>query len=173
MSASALKIAAVWTFVAVLAAACSSVGVDKSSANASASGAGGASTASSASASGSTSSDVGGAIGFGGFPATSATSGGEGGAGGSPAMPGLFDCNGCLCDGATHYCELVSGGKAPGPPPGPPPQPMCPEDAGAIRCKPIPAECLPMATCKCVDPQQGPCTCTVDPQGITVTCNLP
>lgn len=162
--------AAASCLVALLAAACGSVIVDKSSSNASASGsaagAGGAGTTGASSSSGG---DVGGGIGFGGFPAMSSS---DVGTGGSPAMPGLFDCFGCLCDGSTNYCELLTGG-GPTPPPGPPPEPMCDAVPGPTRCKPLPAACLPVATCQCVSSQQGNCTCEVDHAGITVTCVLP
>ncbi|MEP7123871.1 MAG: hypothetical protein ABJE95_23280 [Byssovorax sp.] len=168
MRSPSVKLALIFSAAATLAGACSSVAVDtKSTSNASgsATGAGGAASASSSSG---VIEDVGGGTGFGGFPGTTS---GAGGTGGSPSMAGMFDCNGCLCDGATHYCELQFGGAAP--PPGPPPEPMCDADAGPIRCKPIPSACLPMATCQCIYPQEGPCTCKVDPGGITVTCNLP
>lgn len=172
-----LKRAAAWSLVALLGVGCGSVAVDKSSSNASASGSGsgtgsesatGAGGASSASASGSSGGDVGGGIGFGGFPATSSGVG----AGGSPAMPGPFDCAGCICDGSTHYCKLLEGG-GPTPPPGPPPEPLCSQFPEQLRCLPLPAACFPTATCQCINPGQGGCTCKVDPAGITVTCVLP
>lgn len=146
---------------AALIAACSSVAVDKSGSNASASGtgAGGASVASSSSGGGDT--------GLGGF---SAASTGQGGAGGSPSMPGLFDCAGCLCDGATHYCITHDGPKAPGPPP---PEPTCPEDGGPLNCMPLSIECLSKPTCQCVAAKMGACQCDVLPQGISVHCVIP
>jgi hypothetical protein len=167
MSSTSLKLAMAWSLAATLAAACGSVDVDKkasSNASGSATGAGGAGTSSS------TGGDVGGGIGFGGAPGTSSSTVS---AGGSPAMPGTFDCNGCLCDGATHFCEQVFHDPSPPPPPGPPPEPLCADDAGLSGCKPIPAACLPTATCQCVDPQLGSCVCKVDHAGITVTCTLP
>jgi hypothetical protein len=174
MKTLSLKRAAAWSLLSLLGVGCGSVTIDKSSSNASGSGSGsgsatGAGGASSASASASSGGDVGGGIGFGGFPAMSSS---DVGAGGSPDMPALFDCFGCLCDGATHFCELFTGG-GPTPPPGPPPEPTCPEDNAPNRCKPIPAACSPMATCQCVSPQMGGCTCDVNHQGITVVCVLP
>jgi hypothetical protein len=117
-----------------------------------------------------TSGDSGGAIGFGGFAATSG--GSEVGAGGSPDMPGLFDCGGCLCDGATHYCR-IDGGGGPTPPPGPPPMPTCPEDPAATSCKPLPAECLSSPTCACLGWPNSICSCAVEHEGIVVKCVYP
>jgi hypothetical protein len=157
--------------MAMLPAACGSVTLDRASASASATGTGGAGAGTGTSSGSSTGGDVGGSIGFGGFPDTT---GGTGGAGGTPSLPGHFDCGGCACDGATHYCELQVGLKKL-PPPGPPPEPLClePDGMSPNSCKPIPAACLPEATCACVYPNLGVCSCKVDPQGITVLCNLP
>src|SRR6185369_1636775 len=85
--------------------ACGSVETQQESAGTTGSGGSGAMSASS-------SGGMGGSIAF----------GGQGGQAGSDAMldttpivTSPFDCNGCLCDGATHYCIVYHGG-APTPP---------------------------------------------------------
>ena len=157
-------------FAATLTMACGSVVLEPSTSNSVGSGGttgSGGSTASSGNGGNGVTSGDGGAIGFGGYGSSGETVGG----GGSPSMPGMFDCHGCLCDGATHYCDLGSAG--PPSPPGPPPEPMCAEDGGAVDCLPIPAECLPAPTCACIKPEQSFCKCDVLSGGITVTCNYP
>ncbi len=89
---------------------------------------------------------------------------------------GPFLCNGCVCNGADHYCFLVSGGGAP------PPMPLdfdagdaglCPEpDAGPASCRPVPANCLPDPSCSCITQSQGGSGCQVDPSGNGIVVTL-
>ena len=86
-------------------------------------------------------------------------------------MLGPFECQGCLCEGETHFCEIVHAGAAPVPPPGPPPEPACVDDAGPSYCKPLPPACAGTPTCACVNTLG--CDCAVTGGGVTVTCYFP
>jgi hypothetical protein len=102
---------------------------------------------------------------------------------------GDFLCSGCVCDGTLRYCEQRSGGQsvildsgldgdlddasdsAFGD------ASACDPDLDSgTSCFPIPLDCLPQPTCKCVlSHVSGPCGCSVDPSGngLVVTCVYP
>jgi hypothetical protein len=128
-------------------------------------GAGGATSGGSAGAAVAGSAGVSGGLqlgGSGGMPVPDATVDG-------PVLldAGWFDCGGCACDGATHYCLYTSGGFAPPPPPD---ASVCEEDGGSSHCKPLPGGCSP-PSCACVT---GPaCSCTDDGGGLRVSCAYP
>jgi hypothetical protein len=110
-----------------------------------------------------------------GIPWTQMTSTGAGGQDAAPDVPfvpGPFDCAGCLCDGATHFCLVAHGGS---PPPPPPPEPLCPEDASDGPCFPLPSACMGHPSCACANPAPYPpglCFCTEAGGGVSVSCNL-
>jgi hypothetical protein len=84
---------------------------------------------------------------------------------------GLFDCGGCACDGATHFCLHVAAGAIGAPPP--PDAPAC-DDAGAKGCQPLPASCGNSPSCGCLpSPYGGACTCSDVGGGLEVFCALP
>jgi hypothetical protein len=127
-------------------------------------GAGGAITTSSAT----TTSGAGGAGGV-----TTASGTGGGWVDGGPRA--LFDCGGCLCDGATHYCQVTQAGAHSGPGQGRPPAPPCDDaDAGAPNgCIPLPSQCLNDVQCACIAPMPGPCSCMDLGPGLEILCALP
>ena len=87
---------------------------------------------------------------------------------------GLFDCDGMCCEGATHYCRIVSGGAAPifGTPPE---AGLTCSDAGtSTRCIPLPSQCVGAPSCACVGTQYGgACQCDSTGGGVTVQCYAP
>jgi hypothetical protein len=104
---------------------------------------------------------------------------GSGGSGGAleAGTRGLFDCNGCMCDGATHYCKITLAGAAPShqekPPPGP--DGCTDADAGAPDgCIPLPSTCLPDPACTCIEANAlAWCACSDESAGLKLTCMLP
>ena len=88
---------------------------------------------------------------------------------------GPFLCNGCLCDGRTHYCDFSSAGA---------PVPLAPifgdagacADAGSSPCEPLPPGCVP-ANCACLpnESKGGACSCfrSKDGDGLLAGCVLP
>lgn len=134
-------------------------------------------------ASSSSSSGAGGMGGSAGGPIVIFGSGGNVGVGGNEPgdasvdvnyMPALFDCQGCACDGTTHYCRVDHAGaqKPPAPDAG-----ACPDGDGGMysHCIPLPSECLPIPTCECLDPFGGACQCELleGAAGYFVECFLP
>lgn len=90
------------------------------------------------------------------------------------ADAGWFDCSGCACNGATHYCLQVAGGAKvlPGAPP-PPDAALC-GDTGSFGCTPLPPDCADAPSCSCIPVQLGgACQCSDDGGGLLVFCALP
>jgi hypothetical protein len=90
------------------------------------------------------------------------------------ADAGWFDCSGCACNGATHYCLEVTGGAKglPGAPP-PPDAALC-GDTGSFGCTPLPPDCVDAPSCSCIPVQfGGACQCSDDGGGLLVFCALP
>lgn len=108
-------------------------------------------------------------IGFGGMGGTSAYDGSV-----DPNyMPNLFDCDGCACDGATHYCRQVYAGAQV--PPAPDAGSCSELDAGWSSCIPIPPDCISAPSCACLDTYNGACQCQLveEGAGFWVQCFLP
>ncbi|HRI07478.1 MAG TPA: hypothetical protein PKW35_06660, partial [Nannocystaceae bacterium] len=84
----------------------------------------------------------------------------------------LFDCHGCGCDAATHYCVTVLGGGLPGLLPGD--LTPCPDvvDPYLDGCHPFPAPCVDDPSCACLGDIPG-CFCDEQPDHAHVTCPLP
>lgn len=169
MRSSLLKASGLGVLIAAVMFACSSADGPKTAAG-SVSGAGGASASSGA--------------GQGGFIVLVGSGGGASSvdAGVEDAWisdGGYFDCKGCACPSATHYCETTLGGAPlppfpPFPPPTPPQpgDPKCDEVDGYTSCAPIPDQCLSALTCSCIEPYPF-CDCSNDGTGFYVTCAFP
>lgn len=89
------------------------------------------------------------------------------------ADAGWFDCDGCACNGATHYCLVVDSFPfLPNAPP-PPDAASCDTAAGS-GCTPLPADCLEAPSCSCIPPKYGGgCDCSDDGGGLRMYCVLP
>jgi hypothetical protein len=75
---------------------------------------------------------------------------------------GSFACGASTCDGATEYCEVLTGGI-------PPPDGGAPGVVSS-SCSPLPAACAGAATCACVEAAVGggPVTCTESAGDVTL-----
>lgn len=160
-----------WAAAASIAACGTGVNVGSS-----ASGAGGGNQGSASSGGGTSATGMGGAASSVTSSVTTSSAGGPDAstdAGDATITPMPFDCQGCLCDGATHYCLVIHGGAPAGNgPKGPPPEPTCDDDASPNDCKPLPAMCAGKPSCACLD-MGGACQCDEMGGGVTVTCVLP
>lgn len=93
---------------------------------------------------------------------------------GSVSDAGLFDCMGCACDGATHYCTVYYAGAKVPPSPPPPDAAACTEVDAGPGCAPLPAACAPSPSCQCLDIIPGGfCQCSELAEGLLVECFLP
>jgi hypothetical protein len=88
--------------------------------------------------------------------------------GGSGGTLGWFQCAGCLCNGATHYCYgWTSGAGTTGYDGGPvyDPDAACPEQSS---CIPLPPQCAGNPSCECLGTG---CSCgLVADAGYSVQC---
>jgi hypothetical protein len=81
---------------------------------------------------------------------------------------GVFMCNGCMCDGRTHYCD-ISTGLAPA-------FDAAGWDACAGSCLELPDGCAPQPTCACIhlwDWVQCSCRASDGGEGLFAGCNIP
>jgi hypothetical protein len=81
---------------------------------------------------------------------------------------GPFDCMGCICDGATHYCRVSHAGA--------PKRPFLPDaaacsDLASSFCIPLPESCQGTPSCSCAS--EAPCICQSAGGGILVECFYP
>jgi hypothetical protein len=119
----------------------------------------------------------------------SAGAGGVAGSGGVPdagsdasdggpfvADAGMFDCQGCGCNGATHYCVNIMAGTQVMEPFG---TGECTDvtDPTAEGCHPLPADCKGVPSCGCLPSPLpgagGACDCGDSGGGLTYSCALP
>jgi hypothetical protein len=174
MRALLLKACAAGLSITAAVGACSSIDVP-SSASGSAAGAGGAASDATSNAA---STGEGGTIVFVGSGGSGGQIGGDAGIEDAWVSDGGdFDCKGCACPSATHYCETTSGGApvSPSPPPPTPPQPgspKCEEVDASTSCVPVPDKCVQAMTCDCIKPYPF-CDCENDGTGFYVKCVLP
>lgn len=115
---------------------------------------------------------TGGASGSGGFVITGGSGGGEPDGFLSDVVladAAPFDCDGCACDGSTHYClHVAAGAKTP-----PLPDAAACSDAGT-SCIPLPDGCGSTPSCSCIPPKYGgACYCSDVGGGLLVFCALP
>ena len=81
-----------------------------------------------------------------------------------------FDCFGCVCDAADHFCvELIPGVLPPLLPDG-----ICPDSTlFEGGCVPFPDECAQDPSCACLGNLPGACSCQKGESPVLVKCPLP